>query len=74
MKAFLLKQPGGAEQLQLAVVPKPVLQFGEVLVKVHAISINPVDVYVREDSQALQTFLLPPPGQDAFILDGTLLG
>ena len=47
MKAIALKAPGGTDQLEYIELPMPVLQAGEVLVKVKAISINPVDVKTR---------------------------
>ncbi|HEV7380380.1 MAG TPA: alcohol dehydrogenase catalytic domain-containing protein, partial [Dyadobacter sp.] len=47
MKAFLLKEPGGTENLKLADVDVPQIGTDEVLVQVKAISINPVDVKSR---------------------------
>lgn len=47
MKAMLLKSFGGPESFELADVPKPVPQAGQVLVRVHATSINPLDYQVR---------------------------
>lgn len=47
MKAIILKEPGSADHLQLTELPVPVIAPGEVLVKVKAISINPVDVKTR---------------------------
>ncbi|WP_114941820.1 NADP-dependent oxidoreductase [Mucilaginibacter endophyticus] len=74
MKAFLLRQTGGIEQLHLEEISRPILQANEVLVKTHAISINPVDIYVRKNSTALKTFILPKPGQDKFILGWDIAG
>lgn len=48
MKAIILKEAGGPENLIAADIPVPVPQKGEVLVKVKAISINPVDVKTRK--------------------------
>lgn len=47
MKAQLLKSFGGPESFELSDVPKPVPNAGEVLVRVHATSINPLDFQVR---------------------------
>lgn len=47
MKALLLKSFGGPESLELMEVPTPVPQAGQVLVRVHATSINPLDFQVR---------------------------
>ncbi|MFJ4496792.1 zinc-dependent alcohol dehydrogenase family protein [Pseudomonas atacamensis] len=47
MKAMILKSFGGPESFELNDVPKPVPQAGQVLVRVHATSINPLDYQVR---------------------------
>lgn len=47
MKAIVLKSFGGPEAFELCDVTKPVPQAGQVLVKVHATSINPLDYQVR---------------------------
>jgi len=47
MKAMLLKSFGGPESFELRDLPKPVPQAGQVLVRVHATSINPLDFQVR---------------------------
>lgn len=47
MKAMTLKSFGGPEAFELSDVPKPVPQAGQVLVRVHATSINPLDYQVR---------------------------
>jgi NADPH:quinone reductase-like Zn-dependent oxidoreductase len=48
MKAIILNDFGGVEQLQEAELPVPAIKDGEVLVKVKAISINPVDAWTRQ--------------------------
>jgi len=47
MKAAVLQEPGVPENLKIVEIAKPDLQDTEVLVKVKAISINPVDVKTR---------------------------
>lgn len=47
MKAVVLEQFGGTEHLIEKEIEKPAIKKNEVLVKVKAISINPVDVKVR---------------------------
>ncbi|GAA4926485.1 NADP-dependent oxidoreductase [Mucilaginibacter defluvii] len=47
MKAFILNNPGDVSELQLQDIETPTIQPGEVLVKIKAISINPVDVKSR---------------------------
>jgi NADPH:quinone reductase-like Zn-dependent oxidoreductase len=48
MKAIILKDFGGIDQLQQAELPIPGISEGEVLIAVKAISINPVDVKTRQ--------------------------
>lgn len=47
MKAIVLKAFGGPESFELCEVPKPVPNAGQVLVRVHATSINPLDFQIR---------------------------
>src|SRR6218665_3684666 len=47
MKAIILHEAGGAENLRLAEIDKPVVKDDEVLVKTTSISINPVDLKAR---------------------------
>lgn len=47
MKAIILKQFGGVENLSMAELPVPLVMEDEVLVKIKSISINPVDVKTR---------------------------
>ncbi|MBB1593391.1 zinc-dependent alcohol dehydrogenase family protein [Achromobacter sp. UMC46] len=47
MKAITLKSFGGPDSFELCDVPKPVPHTGQVLVRVHATSINPLDYQVR---------------------------
>ncbi len=47
MKAIILSAIGSTDNLKFKEIPVPALQIDEVLVKVHAISINPVDVKTR---------------------------
>jgi len=74
MKAITLKKTGGVENLTLADIAIPRIQAHEVLVRVQAIAINPVDAFVRKNSQALTTYLQPEPGEDTFILGWDISG
>ena len=53
MKAVRIHAFGGPDVLQYEDAPKPALQPGEVLVRVHAIGINPPDWYLRDGYRAL---------------------
>jgi len=56
---------GGAEQLKLTEVERPVPLPTEVLVRVHAAGVNPVDVYTREGKAYMRALSLPHiPGWD----------
>lgn len=48
MKAIVLNEAGGVEQLQVKELPVPQPKPHEVLVKVRALSINPVDIKTRK--------------------------
>jgi NADPH:quinone reductase-like Zn-dependent oxidoreductase len=48
MKAFILNEPGNTSHLQMTELAVPEIDSQEVLVRVKAISINPVDVKTRE--------------------------
>ena len=52
MKAIVLKSFGGPEAFELCDVPQPVPEAGQVLVRVHATSINPLDYQVRRGDYA----------------------
>ncbi|HVI47645.1 MAG TPA: NADP-dependent oxidoreductase [Chitinophaga sp.] len=73
MKAIILQQTGGTENLILTNINKPTLQPDEVLVNVKAISINPVDTYVRQHEQSLAGIVKPRPGE-AVILGWDISG
>ena len=47
MKAIRVKEFGGPEVLQLEDVPTPQPGPGEVLVRIHAAGVNPVETYIR---------------------------
>lgn len=59
MKAIVLTSFGGPESFELRDVPKPVPGTGQVLVRVHATSINPLDYQVRRGDYP---DLVPLPG------------
>lgn len=48
MKAIILNKPGGTENFVYSDVAQPAIQDDQVLVQIKAVSINPVDVKVRQ--------------------------
>ena len=65
MKAIRVHEFGGPEQLKLEDVPD--LQPGpsQVVVRVHAVGVNPVDNYIRTGTYAIKPTLPYTPGADA---------
>ncbi|PKK36741.1 oxidoreductase [Siphonobacter sp. SORGH_AS_0500] len=53
MKAFILQEAGSVDKLMASEVETPIIKSDEVLVKVVAISINPVDVKARANEGIL---------------------
>lgn len=47
MKAAFITAPCPAEGIQFADLPQPQPRSGEVLVRVRAVAVNPIDTYVR---------------------------
>jgi NADPH:quinone reductase-like Zn-dependent oxidoreductase len=47
MKAFVARSYGGPEVMGMAAIPEPVPRRGEVVVEVHATSVNPLDWMLR---------------------------
>jgi len=69
MKAAYINHYGKLEQIQFGKQPKPTIQDDEILVKVHAVSINPLDLRMVEGE-----FKAVLPVQFPFILGNDLAG
>ncbi|RAI03511.1 NADPH:quinone reductase [Acuticoccus sediminis] len=61
MKAVRLHAYGGPEVLTYEDAPVPAIGPGEVLVRVHAVGINPPDLYLRDGYRALPPEWRPDP-------------
>lgn len=58
MKAAYIEQTGPADVIQVGDLPEPEIQADQVLLRVHAAAVNPIDTYVRSGAVA---FELPRP-------------
>ncbi len=67
MKAAFVTVPGPAESIQFGELPQPQPRAGEVLVRVRAVSVNPIDTYARA---GMVKMALPSP----FIIGCDLAG
>lgn len=64
MKAIVVHEFGGADVLKLEEVPTPKPAAGQVLVRVHAVGVNPYDTYMRAGTYAVKPPLPYTPGSD----------
>jgi NADPH2:quinone reductase len=65
MKAIRVHEFGGPEQLKLEDVPNLQPGPGQVVLRVHAVGVNPVDNYIRTGTYAIKPNLPYTPGADA---------
>jgi NADPH2:quinone reductase len=65
MKAICVHEFGDPEVMRLEEVPEPHVGSEQVLIKVHAIGVNPVDTYIRAGAYAIKPSLPFTPGSDA---------
>ncbi len=64
MKAIVVREFGGPNVLKLEDVPTPVPDARQVLVKIEAAGVNPVDTYLRSGNHAHAPSLPYTPGKD----------
>ena len=64
MKAIVVNEFGGPEVLKLEEVRTPKPAAGQVLVRVHAVGVNPYDTYMRAGTYAVKPALPYTPGSD----------
>jgi len=65
MRAIRVHEFGGPEVMKLETVPDPVAGQGQVVVRVRAVGVNPVDTYMRTGTYAIRPQLPYIPGSDA---------
>ena len=64
MNAIRVHQFGGPEAMALETVPDPTPGPGQILVRLHAAGVNPVDVYMRTGTYPIKPPLPYTPGSD----------
>jgi NADPH2:quinone reductase len=64
MKAIVVHEFGGPEVLKLEEIPTPKPTAGQVLVRIHAVGVNPYDTYMRAGTYAVKPPLPYTPGSD----------
>lgn len=64
MKAILVREFGSPEVMKLEEAPDPKLGEGQVIVKIHAVGVNPVDTYIRSGLYPSKPPLPYTPGMD----------
>ena len=64
MKAIRVHEFGGSEVLRLEEVPTPQPGPGQVLVRMRAIGVNPIETYIRTGTYAYKPTLPYTPGND----------
>lgn len=64
MKAVVVSEYGGPEVMETRELPSPEPEDGQILVRVSAAGVNPVDTYIREGTHAATPDLPFTPGKD----------
>src|SRR5208282_3203841 len=64
MKAIQVHETGGPEVLRLEEIPDPRPTAGQVLVRVKAVGVNPVETYLRSGAYPVRAPLPYTPGTD----------
>jgi NADPH:quinone reductase-like Zn-dependent oxidoreductase len=70
VKALAFREHGGIDKLQILDLPKPSIGPDEVLIRVKAVALNHLDLFVRQGLPTLKLPLPHIPGSDvAGIID-----
>ena len=60
MKALVLKRYGGSDQIEFTDIPRPLIKPDEILVRVHAVGLNPIDYMIPKGTfKPMLKFKLP---------------
>ena len=74
MKAIRVHAPGEPGVMKLEEIPDPVAGPGQVLVKVHAVGVNPVDTYIRSGRYGQKVFPYTPGADAAGVVEAVGAG
>jgi NADPH:quinone reductase len=74
VRAVGVREHGGPEALEVVELPDPSPGPGQVLVRVHAATVNPTDTYVRNGARAEHQRKDPPPYVPGMDVAGVLAG
>src|SRR5918997_1932628 len=69
MKAIRVHEPGGPEVLKLEEMPDPTPGPGQVLIKVHAVGVNPVETYIRKGIYGWKVWPYTPGSDGAGVVE-----
>lgn len=69
MKAIQVQRFGGPEVLELVELPTPVPSVGEILIRLHATGVNPVETYVRSGARGARPLPYTPGADGAGIVE-----
>ncbi|RYF50837.1 MAG: NADP-dependent oxidoreductase, partial [Cytophagaceae bacterium] len=72
MQAYILTGPNGPDSLELTDVPTPTISSSDVLVRVKAISLNPVDYKTARGKAMWDTLSAQPPVIDGWDIAGEI--
>src|SRR4051794_30200134 len=64
MKAIIVREFGAPEVMELVETETPSTGANQVLVKIHAVGVNPVETYMRSGNYPLKPSLPYTPGKD----------
>jgi NADPH2:quinone reductase len=64
MRAAFIEKTGPPDVIQVGELPRPVVGPGQVLVRVHAAALNPIDLYIRSGMIAMPLSFPYIPGSD----------
>jgi NADPH:quinone reductase len=65
MRAIRVHEFGGPDVMKIETIPDPVAHQGQIVVRIRAVGVNPVDTYMRSGAYAIRPQVPYTPGSDA---------